>query len=72
MATKLNKKGACRAKCDKPCLNFTNHPSSRWFAKRLFPVGIKRFAPLFAEGIDSTEKHGKLNKKISEAKGDKI
>ena len=40
--------------------------------KEAFPVGIKRFAPLFAEGIDSTEKHGKLNKKISEAKGDKI
>ena len=37
-------------------LYHANHPPSGWFAKRLFPVGIKRFAPLFAEAIDSTEK----------------
>lgn len=37
-------------------LYHTNHLPDARFAKRLFPVGIKRFAPLFAEGIDSTEK----------------
>ena len=37
-------------------LYHTNHLLDARFAKRLFPVGIKRFAPLFAEAIDSTEK----------------